>query len=472
MDERKPLITYEQDDDAPSKNDVKQEGNTTLSSSIGQTITFRHWLVGPVAFLFMSSYTFSYFSFAQYKYIKLQNEYFPGIKVNSTTSYCDVNESSVNFKIQQDVQQKTAEWGIYFNLSGGIASIISNFVLGSLTDRWGRKFLFIIPCFGTAFRLGYTVVGMTYNLPLWYYIFGYFVEGCTGQLFNLIQISYIYISDITRTGIQRSLGIVFVEFAIGMASTFPNLAAGYIIDATDSFLVPFNIALGILALTMLLIIVLPESFPKEMRLRRTYVSKLDNLRDSYDLFISSKNKGRRWMYNVLLVVFALGLYDVFGRISVENLYLLNYPFCWDPTKLGIFAALRSGFQQIIGMAMVKVLHFCMNDEWISVFGCVSYGSAFVLEAFATNEMMMYIGKSNLMFLLYKTYIFFQAFLWRCSYSMMVLLPKPYTSILVCLWPFISTVMAVGTLGLLTVPMTRSIMSQMTSPYKQGEHNMC
>jgi len=394
MDERAPLITYEQDnDESPSTSDVTPVGETLSTPPSGQTITLRHWLVGPVSFLFISSYVLSYFSFAQYVYIKLQNENFPGIKVNTTTSYCNVNESSVNFKIQQDVQQQAAEWGIYLHLSGGIASIISNFVLGSFTDRWGRKFLFILPCIGTAFRTAYALVGMTYDLPLWYYTVGYFVEGCTGQMFNLIQICYIYVSDITKPGKQRSLGIVFIEFAIGMASTFPNLAAGYIIETTDSFLIPLYIALGIQGLTLLLIIALPETFPKGMRSQRTYVSKLDNLRDSYDLFISSNNKGRRWMYIILLVVFALSTYDVFGRISVEGLYLLNYPFCWDPTKLGTFAALRSGFQQIIGMAMVKVLHFCMNDEWISVLGCASYGAAFVLQAFATDELMMYIGRS-------------------------------------------------------------------------------
>ncbi|WAR18388.1 RGPA1-like protein [Mya arenaria] len=175
----------------------------------------------------------------------------------------------------------------------------------------------------------------------------------------------------------------------------------------------------ILGFTFLLVIALPETYTNEIRSKRTYTSRLENIKDSYSLFVSKENTGKRWMYIITLAVFSLTTYDVFGRVTVEGLYLLNYPFCWDPSELGAFTALRSGCQQIIGMAMIKVLHLCLNDELIAVVGCLSYGASFVLEGFATNDLMMYL------------------------------------------------VAVIGVWGLLTAPMIRSIMSQMTSPHKQG-----
>ncbi|XP_052770046.1 solute carrier family 46 member 3-like [Mya arenaria] len=426
-DETSPLIKYEIDggQNKPEVPDL-QVPEWKTSSVAFQTsspeqlrVTRRHWLVWPVAFLFTSAYAIMHFTFSQYKYIKLQNENFPGIKVNTTTSYCEVNESSTNFEIQQDVQKKTATWGIYFYLAGGLTSIVANLVLGTFTDRFGRKFLFIIPFFGTMIRAAYTIVGIWYNFPLWLYVPGYFIEGCTGQIFTMIQISYIYVSDMTTPGKQRSLGIVIVELAFGLGGTFSPLVAGYILKATDSFLLPFYISLGILGFTFLLVIALPETYTNEIRSKRTYTSRLENIKDSYSLFVSKENTGKRWMYIITLAVFSLTTYDVFGRVTVEGLYLLNYPFCWDPSELGAFTALRSGCQQIIGMAMIKVLHLCLNDELIAVVGCLSYGASFVLEGFATNDLMMYL------------------------------------------------VAVIGVWGLLTAPMIRSIMSQMTSPHKQG-----
>lgn len=392
-DEKSPLIVPDEDVHHSEKKPVDSNVANNLKLPPNQIITKRHFLVWPVAFLFVTAYNLTFASFGQYVYIKLQNENFPGIHVNKTTAFCEVNTSSVNFKIQEDVQQKAATWGIYLYLSGGLTSIIANFIMGAYTDRFGRKFLFILPCIGTMLRTAMAIVGIYYNLPLYYYIAGYFLEGCTGQIFNIFQIVYLYAADITETGKARSIGIVIVELAFGLGTVAPTLAVGFILEATDSFLMPFYISLGILGLTLFLMFLLPETYPKEIRSQRKYISRFENLRDSFDLYFSKKNSGRRWMYIVSILVFSLSVYNLFGRTAMEGLFLLNYPLCWSPTKIGIFGALRMGFQQILGMAMVKVFHLCMNDEMIAVIGCISYSASFVIEAFATNDLMMYLGES-------------------------------------------------------------------------------
>ncbi|XP_045187575.2 solute carrier family 46 member 3-like [Mercenaria mercenaria] len=422
LGENSPLIEPNEDIPVPyesEKKPIEGDAGNNLMLPPNQVITRCHFLVWPVAFLFVTAYYFTFTAFGQYVYIKLQNENFPGIRVNKTTAYCEVNTSSINFKIQEDVQQKAATWGIYFYLSGGLTSIVANFIMGAYTDRFGRKFLFILPCIGTIVRTSLAMVGIYYDLPLPYYIAGYFIEGCTGQIFNIFQITYIYAADITENGKSRSVGIIIVELAIGIGIVAPTLAVGFILEETNSFLVPFYISLGILVLTLFLMFLLPETYPKAIRSQRRYTSKFENLKDAVDLYFSKKNSGRRWMYIVSILVFSFTVYNALGRTAMEGLFLLNYPLCWNPTKIGVFGSMRVAFQQIVGMACVKLFHLCMNDEMIIIIGCISYAASFVLEAYATNDLMMYL------------------------------------------------VAIVGTFGLLTIPMIRSILSQMTSPQKQG-----
>ena len=325
-------------------------------------------------------------------YNKLQREFYPNAtNVSSTIAICIEDTHSAVFAIQLDVQQRAARWGIYLYLAGGIAAVISNFVFGTLTDRFGRKFLFLFPCIGTLIRTAGVIVGIHFDLPLWFYVFGFFLEGCTGQVFNIFQVSYLYVVDITIAGKQRSVGIVLMEVAIGFGSIIPSLVAGYILQGSGSFQLPIMISCGMLVVTFILMLTLPETFPKSVRAKRDDSSNLENLKDSVDLYISKKNAGRRWMYITILAVFALTSYNLFGRIAVEGLYLLNYPLCWDPERIGLYGAARSGAQQIIGMSLVKVFHMCMDDEMIAIIGSISYAASFVLEAFGTNEAMMYGG---------------------------------------------------------------------------------
>lgn len=361
------------------------EGITSRTS----LITGRHLLVWPVAFLFMTAYNFSTNTFSQYAYIKLQRDSFPNITFNTTIAYCGVDTNSTSYKIQEDVQQEAAKWGIYLYLAGGFSSVIASLVMGTFTDRLGRKFLFILPCIGTIFRTVWATVGMVYDLPLYYYVLGYFVEGCTGQVFNIFQVSYTYISDITVVGKQRSVGIVIIELAFGIAASIP---VGYIIQQTNSFLLPFYMSFGLLGVTFLLVLLLPETFPAHVRAKRKYVSRLDNIKDAWGLFFGQENAGKRWVYITTLVAFILTTYDLFGRTAIEGLYLLNSPFCWDPDEIGLFGTLRTGCQQIIGMGLVIVLQLRLSDDAIAILGCISYGASFIVEAFATTNTSMYIGK--------------------------------------------------------------------------------
>lgn len=356
-------------------------------------VTGRHLLLWPIAFLIMAANSLTYNTFSQYSYIQRQRAAFPSVKINTTRAYCNVDTNSTDYREEQDIQQKVALSGIYLYLAGGIPATAASFVFGSLTDRMGRKFLFYLPCFGMLFRTIWATVGIHHGWPTYMFIPGCVVEGFTGQVFSIIQVSFIYISDITTVGKQRTIGIVMVEIAFGLASSFPVLAIGIILEQTNSFSLPFHISIGMLSLALLLVIALPETFPKKARANHlSGKSRLYNIKDSLDLFCNRENSGKRWMYVVSLLVFTLTSYGIYGRLAIESLYLLNSPFCWGPEELGIFKASRAGLQQIAGMVLVILLKICLSDEGIAVLGCISFGASFAIVSLARTEVQMYVGE--------------------------------------------------------------------------------
>ncbi|WAR20342.1 S46A3-like protein [Mya arenaria] len=116
---------------------------------------------------------------------------------------------------------------------------------------------------------------------------------------------------------------------------------------------------------------IPESFTSDKR--DTDESVCEKLAKSFRLFFGTSNTGRRWLYNVLMVIFLLSLFSMFGRSSVEPLYQLDDPFCWTPEKLGYYSSAKNLLQNACGMGLIKVMQMAMSDEAIAMMACVTFG---------------------------------------------------------------------------------------------------
>ena len=183
-----------------------------------------------------------------------------------------------------------------------------------------------------------------------------------------------------------------------MGATVFSFVAGYFIRYTQ-FFYPMATGVAMIACSLLMAFFLPESFPKNKR--RQSASFTDSIKAIYNLFCSTRNRGRRWIYNTILLVFALTMFTIFGRNAIDPLYQLNSPFCWKPQQIGWYGTLRGAVQQVVTIGMIKVFQRYMSDESIAMFACLSYAAAFTLEAFAKNDWMLYSGTDNII-----TWLFF------------------------------------------------------------------
>ncbi|KAL3872667.1 hypothetical protein ACJMK2_035879 [Sinanodonta woodiana] len=375
----------------------------------------KHWILGPIAFLCMSGSVLAFTVFSQFIHDKIKRSDYHNSTFSENLSACEVNKSSHEYQVKSEIQEKAAKWQILIPLAGNIIAIFSNLVLGSYTDRFGRKFLFYLSCFGSLFRTAMVAFIMYFDWDLEYYIIPYAIDGMTGSSPTLMQAAYIYSADITSKGKERTFGIVLIEMAFGFGSTLSGLGSGYVIELSGFFW-PSVVAAGAYLLAMILIYVLPETFSDKLAKRK---SKLQTVKDAIGLYTDRKNAGKRWIYIVSIIIFFIIMISSSGSFSIEPLYQLGSPFCWTPVQIGWFTALRMFGQQVVGIFSIKFLQRCLTDTSIAILGAVCSVSAYTMEGLASTSLVLYLVN----------------------------------------------VLNIG--GNLTIPVIRSIMSCLTPPDKQG-----
>ncbi|XP_045161917.2 proton-coupled folate transporter-like isoform X2 [Mercenaria mercenaria] len=400
----------------PGKSSEKQM-DVTGGVSVGDR-TWRHWLLGIVVFLYFTGLNMGLFIIGQYVYRRIQIETYPNKTFETGISYC-INSPNVSLAARRrlaHVQEDAAGYNLIFNTISCVPSIAVNIIFGSYTDKFGRKFLMIIAMTGALLRVLICVLGVysSMNLYLFGIVFG--VEGICGQAFALLLASYAYVSDITHRK-NRAIGIVLNEACVGLGISVSTLIGGYFLQAYG-FKSPLLVSAGLLVVAILItVFLLPESYPKEKR--RVSSERCNNLRQAVEFYYASWNDGLRLKYIISILVFFFTMVTVLGRSSIETLYQLNAPFCWTPQKLGLFSSLRTLLLQVVGMISIALFKLFLDDDSIAIIGSISFAASFITEGLAKNDVMIYI------------------------------------------------VTVVGSLGMLTVPMIRSIMSRMTSPDRQG-----
>ena len=324
----------------------------------------------------------------QYVYVKIQRDNFPNVTIKSVP-LCNANESDPDYQIQQEAQRHAADWQSYFTMAMGIPATVTNLILGSFTDRFGRKFLFFLPIIGGCINMAIFTCGVHFNFDLHWYIPGCVLEGLTGSAYALLTATFGYTADLTNANQDRSMGIVLVNLMYGLSMTIFSISQGFFVQNVGFF---WPMIFSVIAMFVILILIslLPETLPKEKSAQSKSVG--DTLYSTVELFCGKENAGYRWMYNLLLMTFTVGIFTALGRMQVEALYQMNDPFCWDPKHLSWFAAISMGAQGVLGMSIVKPLQKLLTDESIALIGIISLIGGTVLEGLAWNDAALYACK--------------------------------------------------------------------------------
>ncbi|KAL3869493.1 hypothetical protein ACJMK2_042167 [Sinanodonta woodiana] len=365
------------------------------------------------------------FALSIYSYLSIEysHDYFQRAIIGNNgtgdenVSGCNANTSDPLYQSYITVQQETSRWTMYYTIAGGVPGIFASIVFGTYADRLGRRLVLIIAVLGFFVKSVILTVVIYFDANLIYILIGSFIEGCAGGFLSFLAGSFSYVADITTAGGKRSFAIIFVEMITGIAITAGTFGTGYFISIIGYFY-SMVLATGCIFLALIIVICgVPETCRNYSL--STCSTICSTLRKSIEFYVSRKHYGKRWKYAVLLISFCFVALAGLNRGSMETLYQLGAPFCWDEVKVGLFGTVRKGIESIFGVLLAPLLLKCLSSEVLTILGLVSTTGSMVLEGLATTETVLFL------------------------------------------------VPAIGIFGILAFPLIRSLMSLLTPPESQG-----
>lgn len=210
-------------------------------------------------------------------------------------------------------------------LAGTLASLyaflqlFSGPVLGSLSDRIGRKPILLACLFGTA--LAYAMFGLAASL--WMLFLAVTLDGLTG---NNLTTAHAYIADVTPPD-QRSRGLSLAGAAFGLGVMAGPVLSGFLSGYGLS--IPAFVAAGIAFVNTLYgLFFLPESLTRENRSAHPI---------SFNAFVQLKSLFDLPALRFLLAaLFTLNL--AFAGLQTNFPLFSNAHFGWTPRQNGFFFA--------------------------------------------------------------------------------------------------------------------------------------
>jgi DHA1 family tetracycline resistance protein-like MFS transporter len=149
----------------------------------------------------------------------------------------------------------------YFTFAWASMQFLFSSVLGALSDRFGRRPVILISCFGLA--IDYVIMALAPNLA-WLFL-GRVISGITT---SNISTAFAYVTDVT-TPEKRAKAFGLISAAFGLGFIIGPAIGGYL--SSVNLRLPFWVAAGLsLANALYGFFILPESLPREKRAKSAW----------------------------------------------------------------------------------------------------------------------------------------------------------------------------------------------------------
>jgi MFS family permease len=245
-------------------------------------------------------------------------------------------------------------------------------IIGSLSDRFGRRPVLLICLCGTA--LGYLILGLANSLPLLF--LAVLIDGLTGG--NLTTV-YAYIADVTNSE-NRAKGMSLVGAAFGLGLMAGPAIGGFLSQYGLYF--PAFIACGIaLANAAFGFFVLPESLPLEKRINKPISESFNWIKQFTGLFQQVN------IQKLLISMFLLNL--AFAGLQSNFPLYSNFRFQWNPTQNGYFYLYVGVCAVFIQGFLFGKLQPRFGEKRLTIFGLTLMSIGLAFMAFAPQAWMLF-----------------------------------------------------------------------------------
>ncbi|MHC5228066.1 MFS transporter [Enterococcus sp. LJL99] len=227
-------------------------------------------------------------------------------------------------------------------------------ILGSLSDRYGRRPVLILSLLGSA--LGYLIFG--FGGALWILFLGRIIEGMTGGEISAIL---AYFADITPIS-DRTKYFGWISAVVGIGTAMGPIIGGVL--ATFGTSVPMYVGAGITVINAIYgYFFMPESLAKE---KRTMNISLKQLNPVTQLMSVLSFASMKWLLiSGFLIWLPNGsLQAIFSQFSIDT-------FAWKPMLIGLTFSII-GILDIFSQAVImpRLLRF-LTDKKIALLGISS-----------------------------------------------------------------------------------------------------
>ena len=268
--------------------------------------------------------------------------------------------------------QASVMLGIFGTLFAGMQFIFSP-VIGSLSDRWGRRPVVLLSNFGSSCDY----VLMAWAPTIEWLLVGRIISGLTT---SSIPTAQAYIADVTSAEKRAgAYGMLSAAFAMGFVL---GPALGGVLGDYSPRL-PFWVSAGLCMLNGIYgLFVLPESLSREHRSpfswkRANPIGSLHMLRRS----------------RLVLALAAVLLCAYIAQQSLMNVYVLyaDYRFHWSDHTVGLSLALVGIFSGLYGGALVKRVVARIGERGSILMGLCMGIAGFAMFGFSKTGVLLLIG---------------------------------------------------------------------------------
>ncbi len=274
--------------------------------------------------------------------------------------------------VDNDTAHAARIFGV-FGTAWALMQFIFSPVLGSLSDRFGRRPVILLSNFGLG--LDYVLMALAPSL-VWLFV-GRVISGVTSAS---ISTAFAYIADTTaperRAALFGKIGAAFgAGFILGPA------IGGLLGDLHPRL--PFWVAAGLsFANTIYGLIILPESLPRERRVPFRWRS--------------ANPVGALYLLRSDRLLAGLSLSNFFAQVAhvaLPSTFVLyaTYRYSWDATTVGLtFAMVGIGAMLVQGIGIGPIVRR-LGEARALIFGFACGAVGFLIMGVATSSLFLWLG---------------------------------------------------------------------------------